>query len=694
MRFLLILSLGLWPLFAGPAAAQHVANPGDDLTAALGAAGDGGTVTLAAGDYSAPLEVIGQSVTVAGGGARFDAVAGQSIVYLDAAASLTLTDATLQTGDGEQAGIFLDGGSLTLRDVRLSGPFRFAIYATAGSRLVLERVAVEGAANGLYLLDDVQFSLTEGEFIDLGELAIGAFGAKVIGKAEGVAVTGATESGLMVRDGATMDLRRASFSGMTGRALYLDNGGTLDAAEITITDAAAGLAAFGAGAITLDRTAIDGFGSAGITVDGAARLTLSNLSAKGEGNALATGGAIAEVSMVDASLANTGADRATVFLGHSGATALRQVAASGPYVAVYLQGTRGAITDISYSEFSASGFAAAVLQAMPAEDPANSALFDTVRLDGSGDAVALALDSVSLARVVNSELVARGSAPLSFYESGRLEASGSILLGAADHWALGSAETDLEEPSKANVIRTGIDFASADFAALLGEAQDAREAAEIAALELGQVRVVNETGVPAFGEAAELELENAEGEVFALSLASPVEVPGGQYRFRVDGVEQGEVSVSADAPLQLELPDPQHPWFAFWDGERYLRGPAMRLRPRAELARNWAARGVLVHSYRAWLQTGFAERRTGLAPEDSAAILAEARAAYFANFATAHQGYLNQNASEEDRMGQATQYALAPVLAALGTAEDVPALLDLLPADYSFPANRRWMPPQ
>jgi len=680
------LSLIMLMLAAAPVSAQTVIPAGSDLAQAI-TPGDG-TYTLDPGQYTTGLTVTGAQMTVDATGAEFGGVDGQSIIYIDATSALTLSGARLTTTNPEQAAIFLNGGTLSLSDVTIDGPFNFGIYATAGSTLTVNGTSFTSTANGIYMLDKVAFDITAASFTNASSVAIAAIGAEVTGTIADTQISGpSAEMGIMSRNRANVTVTNATFTGLTGRALYGDGGGSLNAADITMTDVAEGGGFFDVGTLSLTNATIDGTSVTGIAVQGGDIVRLSNVTASVQNSALSTSAQINEVEVTSSTFQTQNPERATIFLTHTEAYALFDVTGTGGYAGLYIRGPKGDVLDVTESRFTSSGFAAVVVQDSQ-ETGWGAPTFDEVILRGDRDAAALALDSTAEVAVVRSELYATTKPPLSFYQSQSITVTESIIAGADDHWGLGTIDNRIEDTASANVIRTGIDFATVDFAALQEELRAEKQAAQQAAMDLGQVVAVNNEGMPITGPASSI-LLFADGFDHPRPPATgePIDVPAGTYTLVIDGQDRGPFTVTPDTMHEIEVPDPIHPYFVKWDGEQYLRARPLILRPRDELAANWQARSVNVLDRRLWSGAGYGIRRPELGETEAREILTETRKAFYDNTARAHLAYINGNKTIEDRRAQAMNFMLIPILAELGTAEDIPRLLDTLPEDFTYHRN-------
>ncbi|WP_407492341.1 right-handed parallel beta-helix repeat-containing protein [Pseudooceanicola sp. MF1-13] len=677
------LSLILLMLATSPAVAQTVIPAGSDLGQAT-APGDG-SYRLDPGQYTTGLAVTGAQMTIDAQGAEIGGVDGQSIIYIDATSDLTLSSARLTTTNPEQAAIFLNGGTLRLSDVSIDGPFNFGVYATAGSTLTVNGTSFTSTANGIYMLDKVAFEVTGASFTNATSVAIAAIGAEVTGSVADTQVSGPNaEMGIMSRDRASVTVNNTTFTGLSGRALYGDGGGSVTATDVTMTDVAEGGGFFNVGTLSLTNATIDGTSVTGIAVQGGDIVRLSNVTASVQNSALSTSAQINEVEVTSSTFQTANPERATIFMTHTGAYGLFDVTGTGGYAGLYIRGPQGDVLDVTESRFTSSGFAAVVVQDSQTTGW-GAPVFDEVILRGEGEATALALDSTAEVAVVRSELYATTKPPLSFYQSQSIKVTESIIAGAGDDWGLGTIDNRVEDTASANVIRTGIDFATVDFAALQAELRAEKQAAQQAAMDLGQVVAVNNQGMPITGPASSI-LLFADGFDHPRPPATgePIDVPAGTYTLVIDGQDRGPFTVTPDTLHEIEVPDPIHPYFVKWDGEQYLRARPLILRPRDELAANWQARSVNVLDRRMWSGWGYGIRRPDLSDTEAQEILTETRKAFYANTARAHQGYINGNKDVEDRLAQAMNYVLIPILAELGTAEDIPRLLETLPDEFTY----------
>lgn len=683
----IILAL-LFLLQALPGQAQTRIGVNDDLAAAVRAAGAKAEIILEGSRYNQPIEVIDKQLTITGAadGTLLDNVAANSIIYIDATSVLTMERVNLTGANAKQAVVHLNGGTFVLSNATITGPFRFGIYATAGSKLTLENVTFEAGENGVYVLDQAEVDIRQSGFVGVTATAITAIGAQVAMKINGVDIKGPADTGIMIREGAFITLSSSAVTNVNNTAIYMDNQANLIADDVIIDTVTTGILAFGIENLSIKNSEISNYQQTGIAVKGAKEVSIYSLHSQGAGTAISMTDNIAKIAIDTAVLDNNQPKASTILLAQSGASHVNNVTTSGGYAGIYIQGPRSGPTYISNSDFHGGTFASGIIQSASASDPTFVPTIEDSQFFASGEAVAIALDNTPLVRFKNLQLVATENPALSFNESAEINFENTIVATGSQQWAFGDAQHNFEQPSKANILATDVDFSTRSITEVLTALMADQSAALNAATGLGRVMAGNNTGLPLFGNAARVLLTDTDGQIYEVSAKGvELEAPSGIYTLSVDDIAQGTVTVTANALTSIEIPDPAHPYFFFQQDDKLFRGNALPLRKHDVLLRNYKARGVNTDAYDFWNKDSFGVARAGLTQDQRTEILAQARELYFTYLIKAHNGYINNNLTDEDKIsGHIANYS-SGVIAALGTVADRDRILDMLPDKPSYP---------
>lgn len=679
-------------LMSSVAAWAEISVPsGSNLFQVVNDAPSGETLVLQGEAFPQSVEVIGKTLTVQGAetGTSIGGPNGTSMLYLDKASDVTLSDITFSWDDPERAGIFVDGGTLRMTRGGLNGDFRFAIYATAGASIYIDDVKFEGMNNGIYLLDNGTITVSSADFTNLYGPSISGFGAPISADLQNITVqTGETTpdvSAIVFREGPQLSIRQSTILGPNANGVYVDDGTQLAMDDVLIEGAAIGVLALNAGAVDIKNGTVEGFTSQGIAVEGANDLRIEGVQIEGNGQALAARGQIPNAQFDALVLANSDQDVPTFFINSTGAFSIKNTSASGGYAALYVQGTGQGTRTVELSDFSQASFAAGILQQAGPTESNQPILIQGSFFQAKGDAIGLALDQTSQVNIDTSAIMATDGPALSVYEGAIITAEKTILASGGPNPWIGESSHTFENPSRANVIATDVDFTTQSVAEVFAALQTRRNSAAEDAKGIGQIITVNKDGMRLFGEAAQITLTATNGNTYSVSaLGAATEVPSGAYQLTIDGVVQAPVDIAAGQIAEIEIPDPAHPYFMFQSKNEFYRGPALPLLPRERILKNYAARGVIHDQTAFWNKDIYGPLRTSLTAEDRQSMRDQSRQMFFANFPTAHAAYAANNYTPEANPPKHVMNYSAGILAALGTLEDRDQILAMLPAQSSY----------
>lgn len=681
-RILAVL-LAIASLCSSSVLAQTNLSPEQSLRSEIRSLPAGAQVTLTPGAYGQPLEVFEGSVTVAANGAVFQDPDANSVIYVEADAELNLTGVEVIGSNPAQAMIVVNGGKLVLRDTKISGAYRFAIYATAGSVLDIGGLDAQGGELGIYLLDDVDATIEGVTLTGFGGAGLTGIGAQVRVTASSVTVEGIQGSGVVFRGGGNLVLRDATVAKATENGIYLDQGASLHAEAIILDQLGTGVLALGAGDVAVSESEMHGVTNGGIIAQGAASLQVSWVQMTGRGNLIGASKGIADVTIKEAFIESEDTEVAAVYIGHEGATTIDGISVLGGSSALFINGPRPAPTLITNADFASQGFAAVTLKGIGNTAPENAPVITKSHLLGEAGAVGLAFDTTDFAVISDSHIVGREQPALSFYESAAAHFANNILITGNDQLSLGSISSNLLTASAANVSRTGVPAnALSDSYAELAEARTAKQTA---AANLGQLIAVNNEGLPLWADAAILQVLSQDDQLYELPIdGTPLELPSGTYNFALDGIVQAQIELAAGDRKEIEIPDPVHPHFMFLKDGTFYRGKALMLRSPEEIAANARARNVNHMKNEYYNHAQFALPKADLTADQKTQLLEEARALFTLHLATAVEVGTSTVPVEGGRISRQVFFYTLGIIAHLGDASDRDFILANLGQERSF----------
>jgi len=209
------------------------------ISGAIGKAGNGDTINIAAGTYAENLSV-SKSLSFIGAGRDqtiVDGGASDSVFYTALNTDITLSDMTIQHGsgrggNGDGGGIYVDG-ALTLSQVRIfsntTGNLGGAIFINSSGSVT--------ATNSTFDQNATQVIGNGTIFVDGGNLRL-----------ESSTVSGNKTNALHNQSGGTVDIFNSTISGNTGGII---NGATMSVRNSTIANNSAGNAIFNSGTFTV-----------------------------------------------------------------------------------------------------------------------------------------------------------------------------------------------------------------------------------------------------------------------------------------------------------------------------------------------------------------------------------------------------------------------------------------------------------
>ncbi len=688
-----ILTVALLFFLSFPSAllAQVSIGPGDRLDAIILASKTGSELSLSVEEYNGKIEVRGKSLSIrgiSGSGTTIRVDAGQSVVFVDATASLSLDSIRLVGANDNQTGIFVDGGVLKITNSVIEGPFNFGIYATAGSKIELENVVIKNGMRAVYLLNSEKLVVRNSEFLNLSNSAFQLSGAKLISDLSGLKIENVASTAILVLNGANARISSSSISSVKDNAIYVDKQAGISIKDITIDTVQRGILGIDAGEISIDNLKIESYSVAGITINAAQKFSARNINLNGKGSGIYASGKVPAFAIDTATLQNTNNQQATLYIATTGAVDVARLSTEGGYSGVYIRGGRTAATLLRSSEISGGSFAGIILKEATATTKEFAPHLDGIQIINQGSGYALALDNTPFAKISNVTFLTNGKPPISSYQSGRIDLENSILATSSKEWLNGRIDHNAFIPSRANIIETGLDFNAESIESIKRRLVQKQLEAVKLGLKLGKVfAVVENDGFELSGDVVEILLADAGGKITDIpSNGNTIELASGIYDVTIDGTANGKLTITPGGIAIIPIPEPQHPYFLYKKGKQLLRGRKMELLDRQTLRRNYLARGVVTRKNTYWTGEGFGLARAELTKAERNNLLQEARGLYFDTLSDAHEAYNNRRNKKLRQATQVVRYAGA-VISALGTREDRNRILSSLPKESSVLRN-------
>lgn len=575
-------------VFAPAAEAQSLA----ELVAATP---PGETLVLPAGRVTGRVDLSDSLTLVGGEGTTLAAPEDDAVLVLLPGASLALSGVTLVQEGRTAYALYVDGGDLVLQDCRIEGNFEVAIYVGSGS-LSLQDCTIEGGAFAIQA----------------------AMGATVT--LQGLRLSGQTDTGISV-NGATLSLGDVSVTGGSGNGVVVVAAPEFRADGLSISgDFANGLWVESTEKSTLGRLAVQVAGQALILVGGG-EASVDGFLLQGS-----AGGLHAETLATGLRLTRgrieAGAGATTAALQGLGGLTLDDVEVTGGETGLYVTGP---LTGASFSRLLLQSQTGTGLFLDATKGDAPLVIHD-LRAIATGTGIAAYFRATGPVTLSQSALIAAG--PTVFGSEGWSEPTfqDSALIGApevADHELVFDPGPDgtrvflpegpLSWAGDPAILPGSLAVTLADFADYLPP--DSGLQAPVLAFALGQsfqpqdLALALDYALPFVAEVAAPEdlteitlaapepgwlwdpaairitLTGSDGKpVDYLPADFPLPLAAGTYAMALDGRAAGRVTLGPDAAM-LALPLPEAPFYAWRDdqGQKW-RGPALYLRPKAELS--------------------------------------------------------------------------------------------------------------
>ncbi len=586
MKRLLQLALlaAIMSLAFGYAQARTALTAQQDIQSIIAMADGEEEFVLAPGTYNKSLEVIGNQITITGQDSRLESTQANAAIYVGDGGILELVDLQLIGGNSEQAVIFVDGGQLSLKNVTISGEYRFAIYAGKEANIQIDGLVAEGGEFGLYLTDKTNATIDSASFSQFTNAAISGFGREVDVVGGSISIENAQSNALVFREQAVLKLSDTTISDAPDNAVYIDQGASLDAEALIFDRVGTGVLALGADVISIKYSEIMDYSDGGVVVQGASSLNIDGIQISGSGNGISTSGSIASVTVQEAVVENANAEVSAFYLGHEGRSLINRVSISGGVSALFVSGPRIAETKILSSDFNSRTFAAVTLQNVSDAGAQNDIIFEDNFLFATDEAVGIAFDQSEFVLFSNNQIFSTAQPAISFYQSSEIQFKSNMIATGNTELMLGSATTNLFEPSAINVTKAGVEVTQDNLGELQLVMLAERKTKQGNAETLGEVFTENAVGLPMLPDAGVLSIINPENESVELPPnGTGFELPAGTYRYSLDGIVQGQFDVAAGQRVSIELPDPVQPFLMHEKDGQYYRGKALRLRPQSEL---------------------------------------------------------------------------------------------------------------
>lgn len=553
----------------------------------------GEALFLPSGTISGRSDIAGNLTITGSDATQLSAPEDQAIFVLAPGSRLSLSGVTLSHAGTTQFAIYIDGGSLDLADCRIEGAFEVAIYVAAGS-LALRDCEIDGGTFGIEVVSGASVTLERLRMTGQGDTAIRVTGAalaladvtidgsgqnglvsvnapKVM--ADGLTINGAGALGLWIEASVETTLHRLLVQG-PGLAMALSGGNVTRIDGFLLQGATGALQADLVGDLTLTRGRLQADeGATTASLHEIAGLTVDDLQVIGgeTGVYLSGSGSGSGVSLTGLSLwsqIGTG-----LFLDGTAAAASvtidgLRVAASGTAYAAYFRDsgpvslTRAALISAGPSSFGTEGSSA-------------PAFHDSV-LIGAPD---FADQHLVFEAALGDPLAFLPDGPLWWATDPAVLASSQVMTVAAFASSLGTGtglQTEVIGFGLGRDHLPGSVLLALDYALpLTGPVDPPGTQVTLAPPEPGwlwdpaaiRITLTGADGLP---------LDVQPGD-FPLSLAA------GDYALALDGRAAGRITI--DGATDLDLPLPDAPFYAWRDdqGQKW-RGPALYLRPKAELA--------------------------------------------------------------------------------------------------------------
>lgn len=628
-----------------------------------GHAGD--PILLAAEGTTGRADVSGELVLVGppGAAARLTAPEDDAILVVLPDATVSITDAVFVHSGVTRFGVYVDGGALTLERCAFEGAFENAVYIASGS-VTLKDCVISDATIGLLAGGGAVVQAEDLVISDAGDIGIFADAASL--DLIRTRVENAARTGITVQSGSVLTLADSAIVSASETGLLAIGAATVSASGMSLEGAGGRAMIFQEVAETrLERLRIAPGWAHGLTVQGGGTLLLEGFALHGATGALSVSTMTGPVRLSHGRLSAETSGQVAVLVDAAGINA-DDVEIVGGEVGLYLT---GAVSGARISSILAHGQSNVGLYVDEALDPTGAAAprFDDICAIAHGEALPMALRASPGITVAGSAFLAAG--PMAF------SSDTSPGMRLADNFFAASPAPGLEtQPRLLQIdgearprflddgVALPVDWdqapegnaglSTAALAAAPGLPEELRRAVADFSLGLpsapGALRLALDyarpVALPAPTEpahevslappepgwvwdasAARIGLSGPGGLNFDLTPGDfPLALAPGLYAVSLDGRPAGRLDVSGPSALTLALP--LAPFFAWRAADGTLvRGPALYLRPKAELAALLdGMRPLLPGEF--WGRAGLFAPRRGADRAAAAAFLAEARA--------------------------------------------------------------------
>ncbi len=581
-----------------------------------------------------------------------------AVLVAFAGAELTLHDVVLRQEGGTQFALYVDGGTVSLRDCRIEGPFDTAIYVVSGS-VSIENCQIGGAGYGIAVQPGAELALADVSIADAGQVALYIDSATLA--ASGLTVANGGVNAVYLQGAAIARLADLALSGPSDILLAVVGGPQVSVSGAHLTaQGGTGILAQDAGAVSLGDITVDGSAATGIYVQGGGPVTIDGFSVTAAETGVQLNGVRAPGSGLRNGAITMGPGGYGLALIDSPGARADHVRATGGDVGFLLQGDVSG-SAVGNSAATGQSLYAALAQDVPDPGGAPPVQVSDTSLIATGDALAFAAFDAASVALSNNRVVAQGRVAVYADRSSISGFDGNLIVTAPTEIDRDVVLTNLETGARRFLVdgpteplagltpprgqsaqisftdlierpdldlETRSDIADfADFGAGLAGLELALAERPAAAVAAGASLTL---APPAPGwtwgaRAFEMTLRPTSGPpVIAGPADFPLTLPPGLYELRIGGEVTGVVDVSADTDLALTQPPAPYMVSRAADGS-LSRG--VSLQPRADNALAALLAGFRPQRQGEWMgYAPYAQPRAAPDPDLVRQAVTEARA--------------------------------------------------------------------